>query len=129
MSTTKKMTHRDYFSALLNMEEVKAYPGMADFISGRITALDKKSSAPHKETEADKVKDGIKANVLDFLSDHKGEKFTITQMMKQVEGLPADISNQKLTALVRQLLLSEQVAKVVEKRVSYFTIATEGEGV
>ena len=120
MSTTKKMTHRDYFSALLNMEEVKAYPGMEDFISGRIAALDKKSAAPHKETDADKVKDGIKANVLSFLSAHKGEKFTITQMMKQIEGLPADISNQKLTALVRQLLLAELVVKEVDKRVSYF---------
>jgi hypothetical protein len=45
--------------------------------------------------------------------------------MKEVPGLPADISNQKLTALVRQLLLAEQVSKVVEKRVSYFTAHKE----
>ena len=44
-------------------------------------------------------------------------------MMKSVPNLPADISNQKLTALVRQLLLAELVQKTVEKRVSYFSVA------
>ena len=122
---TKKMTHKDYFSALLNMAEVKAYPGMEDFINGRISALEKKASAPHKETEQDKVKDGIKASVLTFLQDNPDKQYTITQLMKEVSGLPADISNQKLTALVRQLLLAELVDKVVEKRVSYFTAHKE----
>lgn len=122
---SKKMTHKDYFSALLNMAEVKAYPGMEDFITGRISALEKKASAPHKETEADKEKDGIKASVLAFLQDNPDKQYTITQLMKEVPGLPADISNQKLTALVRQLLLAELVDKVVEKRVSYFTAHKE----
>ena len=53
MNTTKKMTHKDYFTALLEMPEVQNYPGMAEFIEGRITALEKKASAPKKETEAD----------------------------------------------------------------------------
>lgn len=122
---SKKMTHKDYFSALLNMAEVKAYPGMEDFITGRISALEKKASAPHKETEQDKEKNGIKASVLAFLQDNPDKQYTITQLMKEVSGLPADISNQKLTALVRQLLLAEQVSKVVEKRVSYFTAHKE----
>lgn len=122
---SKKMTHKDYFSALLNMAEVKAYPGMEDFITGRISALEKKASAPHKETEQDKEKNGIKASVLAFLQDNPDKQYTITQLMKEVPGLPADISNQKLTALVRQLLLAEQVSKVVEKRVSYFTAHKE----
>ena len=122
---SKKMTHKDYFSALLNMAEVKAYPGMEDFITGRISALEKKASAPHKETEQDKEKNGIKASVLAFLQDNPDKQYTITQLMKEVPGLPVDISNQKLTALVRQLLLAEQVSKVVEKRVSYFTAHKE----
>ena len=122
---SKKMTHKDYFSALLNMAEVKAYPGMEDFITGRISALEKKASAPHKETEQDKEKNGIKASVLAFLQDNPDKQYTITQLMKEVPGLPADISNQKLTALVRQLLLAELVDKVVEKRVSYFTAHKE----
>ena len=123
MNTTKKMTHKDYFTALLEMPEVKNYPGMTEFIEGRITALEKKASAPKKETEADKAKDGIKAEVLAFLSANPDKKFTITQMMKSVPNLPADISNQKLTALVRQLLLAELIQKTVEKRVSYFSVA------
>jgi hypothetical protein len=107
------------------MAEVKAYPGMEDFIAGRISALEKKASAPHKETEQDKEKNDIKASVLAFLQDNPDKQYTITQLMKEVPGLPADISNQKLTALVRQLLLAEQVSKVVEKRVSYFTAHKE----
>lgn len=123
MNTTKKMTHKDYFTALLDMPEVQNYPGMAEFIEGRITALEKKASAPKKETEADKVKSGIKADVLTFLSANEGKKFTITQMMKQVPNLPAEISNQRLTSLVTQMVRENEVERVVEKRVSYFTIA------
>ena len=123
MSTTKKMTHKDYFTALLEMPEVMNYPGMTEFIEGRITALEKKASAPKKESEADKVKSGIKADVLAFLSANEGKKFTITQMMKQVPNLPAEISNQRLTSLVTQMVRENEVERVVEKRVSYFTIA------
>lgn len=123
MSTTKKMTHKDYFTALLDMPEVQNYPGMTEFIEGRITALEKKASAPKKESEADKVKSGIKADVLAFLSANEGKKFTITQMMKSVPNLPAEISNQRLTSLVTQMVRENEVERVVEKRVSYFTIA------
>jgi hypothetical protein len=121
MNTTKKMTHKDYFTALLEMPEVQNYPGMTEFIEGRITALEKKASAPKKESEADKVKSGIKADVLAFLSANEGKKFTVTQMMKQVPNLPADISNQRLTSLVTQMVRENEVDRVVEKRVSYFT--------
>ena len=121
MNTTKKMTHKDYFTALLEMPEVQNYPGMTEFIEGRITALEKKARAPKKESEADKVKSGIKADVLAFLSANEGKKFTITQMMKQVPNLPAEISNQRLTSLVTQMVRENEVDRVVEKRVSYFT--------
>lgn len=123
MSTTKKMTHKDYFAALLEMPEVMNYPGMTEFIEGRIAALEKKASAPKKESEQDKVKSGIKADVLAFLSANEGKKFTITQMMKSVPNLPAEISNQRLTSLVTQMVRENEVERVVEKRVSYFTIA------
>ena len=123
MNTTKKMTHKDYFTALLDMPEVQNYPGRTESIEGRITALEKKASAPKKESEADKVKSGIKADVLAFLSANEGKKFTITQMMKQVPNLPAEISNQRLTSLVTQMVRENEVERVVEKRVSYFTIA------
>ena len=86
MNTTKKMTHKDYFTALLDMPEVQNYPGMTEFIEGRITALEKKASAPKKD-------------------------------------LPAEISNQRLTSLVTQMVRENEVERVVEKRVSYFTIA------
>ena len=121
MNVTKKMTHKDYFTALLEMPEVQNYPGMTEFIEGRIAALEKKASAPKKESEADKVKSSIKADVLAFLSANEGKKFTITQMMKQVPNLPADISNQRLTSLVTQMVRENEVDRVVEKRVSYFT--------
>lgn len=120
MNATKKMTHKDYFTALLDMPEVMNYPGMTEFIEGRIAAIEKKASAPKKETEQDKVKDGIKSAVLTHLRENADKRFTITMLMKEVPGLPADISNQKLTALVRQLLLAELVVKEVDKRVSYF---------
>ena len=127
MNTTKKMTHKDYFTALLEMPEVQNYPGMTEFIEGRITALEKKASAPKKESEQDKVKSGIKSDVLAFLSANEGKKFTITQMMKQVPNLPEDVSNQKMTSLFRLETVKPYYRREMVKGKAYFQYAEPAE--
>jgi predicted transcriptional regulator len=51
-----------------------------------------------------------------------GKAYTITDLMKSVAEL-ADLSNQRVSALVRQLVESGDVVRTEEKRKSYFTKA------
>lgn len=49
----------------------------------------------------------------------EGQKYTITDLMKSVPEL-ADLSNQRVSALVRQLKDSGSVIRTEEKRKAYF---------
>lgn len=58
--------------------------------------------------------------VLAVLAD--GAKMTVSDMMGASDEL-GDLSNQKVTAVVKSLLDAGQVVKTVEKRKAFFTLA------
>lgn len=124
---TNKMTHKQFYQSI--MDKYPLTEEERTFIEGRIEQLEKKNSTVKKPTDKQVANDGIKASVLSFLSEHKDKKYTITQLTKEVPGLPAEISNQRMTSLVSAMVRAEEVDRVVEKRVSYFTAHTEEEGV
>ena len=57
----KKMTKRDYFNALLNVEEVKANSAMVTFIEHELELLSKKNASDRKPTATQKENEAIKA--------------------------------------------------------------------
>lgn len=59
-----------------------------------------------------------KEKILNFLETV--ERATITEIMK---GLPIEISNQKVSALVKQLINDNKVVRIEEKRKAYFSKA------
>ena len=61
--------------------------------------------------------EGLKTAILEFMV--VGERYTITDLMKSVPEL-ADLSNQRVSALVRQLKDAGEVTRVEEKRKAYF---------
>ena len=86
-----------------------------------IASLDRKNASPKKLTAQQEKNEGIKADLLDFLSDHEGEGFTVSDLLKQVPACEGD-SNQHVSALMRALVLSGAVEKYTEKRRSYFRV-------
>ena len=48
-----------------------------------------------------------------------GKKYTITDLMKSIPEI-ADLSNQRVSALVRQLMEDKLVERTEEKRKAYF---------
>lgn len=112
----KKMTKREMFEQIkanynLTAEEVK-------FIDHELELLAKKNSAEKKKPTAVQVaNEGLKTAILEFMV--VGERYTITDLMKSVPEL-ADLSNQRVSALVRQLKDAELVTRVEEKRKAYF---------
>ena len=74
-----------------------------------------------------KANEEYKKAILSFME--VGKKYTISELMKEVVEL-ADLSNQRVSALVRQLKDSGLVERTEEKRKAYFSkkAVTENEG-
>lgn len=84
-------------------------------------ALNKKSSAEKPLTEQQKQNLGYKTDILAVLAD--GKTRTATELMKEVPTFPEDMSNQRVSQLLRQLILDGKVKKETVKGKTLFTIA------
>ena len=116
----KKITKRERFQSLLSLSQVQADPGMVEFIEHELELLAKKNSSEKKPTAQQTANEGIKSAILAGMEDN--HFYTITDLQKAVPEL-ADLSNQKVSALVRQLKDAGMVVKTEDKRKSYFSKA------
>jgi predicted transcriptional regulator len=115
-TTTKKITKREKFEMLMTIAEVKANPILSEFIERELELLAKKNSAEKKPTAQQAENEAIKETILENLTS----RMTISEMQKSIPDL-AEYSNQKISALMRQLILEGLVEKVEDKRKSYFS--------
>ena len=123
MTTTKKMTKREYFTIIraaypadaANAEEVLA------FIDHEIELLAKKNTSEKKPTKTQIENEGNKQIVLDTLAAFTDGK-TISEIQAANEIL-AEMSNQKVSALVRQMVQDGSLVRIEDKRKAYFKVA------
>lgn len=88
------------------------------FIDREIELLNKKySSGEKKPTAQQKVNEAIKEAILEKMELNR--LYTITEIQKEVPQCN-DLSNQRVSALVRQLKDAELIERVEEKRKAYF---------
>ena len=120
MANTKKITKATRFNQLLSIDAVKSNPDLVAFIEHELELLAKKNASDKKPTATQIANNGIKETILDTLADNK--VMTITEMQKANAEL-ADLSNQKISALVRQLIAEGAVKKEEIKRKAYFSLA------
>ena len=88
-----------------------------------IEALDKKSTGEKKLTEQQVANLGYKSDMMALLADGKAR--TATEILNGVPTFPEGMTNQRVSALLRQLFLDGKVSKETVKGKTYFT-ATEG---
>ena len=113
---TNKMT---YAKALeIAMNAVKENKEVYDKLDALKASIAKKNSAERKPTATQKANEEYKTAILEFME--VGKKYTITDLMKEVVEL-ADLSNQRVSALVRQLKEEGLVERTEEKRKAYFS--------
>ena len=112
----KKMTIVEMYGAIvekakdvLSAEEIK-------FLNER-AEMHSKKNANRKPTKAQEENEEIKAKILEVMES--GKAYTVTEIQKAV-GLE---SNQKASALVRQLKERDLVIRKEEKGKAYFTKA------
>ena len=116
MTTTKKMTKADYFKQI--MANYPLTKDEKDFVNHELELLAKKNSSEKKPTATQVANDGIKTAILNGMEE--GKLYTITDLIKSIPEI-ADLTNQKVSALVRQLI-PEYIEKTEDKRKSYFRL-------
>ena len=117
-----KITKKKMFTMI--KAQVKDNAEMVAFIDHEIELLDKKASNK-KATKTQEANVGIKSTILAVLEG--GKSMTVTEM-QGVSAELGELSNQKVSALVRQLVEAGEVVKTIDKKVSRFSLADNGEG-
>jgi hypothetical protein len=84
---------------------------------GKIKASFEKKSENRKATATQTENIGFKENILAVLAD--GGSYTVTEIQGKDTALGA-LSNQRVSALLRQLIDDGKVEKTVDKKKSYF---------
>lgn len=118
----QKMTIADKFDevvkALDGEETTLSIEELVDFIYDRKEKAQKKASN-RKPTATQKENEGIKDTILGVLST---EGKTVSEIMASDDAL-AGLSNQKVSALLRQLVLAEKVVKTKDGKRALFSVA------
>ena len=114
------MTKAQKFEMLLALAEVKANPTLVEFIEHELELLDRKNSTDKKPTAQQTANEGIKAAILDNMVE--GVRYTITDLIKSVPEC-ADLTNQRVSALMRQLIEAKLIVRIEDKRKAYFSLA------
>lgn len=118
MANKMKKTQKEFYNELLALainEEQK------DFINSRIALLDKKSASKGKVvTATQKDNEILKEKILAEMEEDKA--YTVTMLNKELDCL-AEYSNQKISALCKQLVETNQLVRSEDKKKAYFTKA------
>ena len=122
MANEKKTTKAQMFAQIkanypLTEEEVA-------FIDHELELLSKKKAAEKKPTAKQTANASIQDAILATMAAEPARLFTITELTKEVPNLPEDMTNQRMSALVRQLIPA-QIERIEDKRKAYFRIVAD----
>ena len=116
----EKMTYSKALAAVLNGDP------MTQEIREKLEALkasvEKKNSSERKPTATQTANEGFKEAILCNIS--ASEKYTITELIKAVPEI-AELSNQRVSAIVRQMVESGSLVREELKRKAYFSLPVD----
>ena len=121
--TEKKITKRESFTEIKAILEKNGFDRLAGVMEHELELLAKKNASGNgKLTAVQVANNGIKEEILECMAKEPNRLFTISEMQK-VFPCCADLSNQRVSALVRQLIADGKVERFEEKRKAVFRIA------
>lgn len=116
----KKITKRDNFNTLRGIVENLGREDLVEFIDHEIELLNKKATSK-KPTKIQVENENIKGLIIEGL-ENLGKPVTISELQESDENL-ANLSNQKISALLTQLIKDNKVVRIEDKRKAYFSLA------
>lgn len=119
MANSVKKTQKEMYIEILNGYGLSAEHKA--FLEGRIAQLDKKSaSKSDKPTATQKANAELKDKILAEMAE--GKAYTISEMLKALPSC-AELSNQKVSAIMKQMVEANLVVRTEDKRKAYFSKA------
>ena len=115
----KKLTKKEVFSKMLEVEAIASNELFVEFINHELELLDRKSSKS-TQTKTQIENESIKNAIVESL-ERVAKAVTITEL-QELDSKMANYSNQKLSALLKQLVKEDRVVKTIDKKKSYFSI-------
>ena len=114
-----KMTKVQKFEMLASIPEVAENEMLIEFINREIELLQKKNSSEKKPTAQQVENQQIKSAIL--LAMEPETLYSVTEIQKLVPTC-AELSNQRVSAIVRQMKEAGLLERVEEKRKAYFRL-------
>ena len=119
----KKITKRESFAEIREILAELGKDRLVGVMEHELELLAKKNaSGSSKPTAVQIVNEGIKSKILECMAKEPNRLFTISEMQKAFPCC-AELSNQRVSALVRQLIADGKVERLEEKRKAVFRIA------
>ena len=117
-----KMTYATALEMVLAIDEVKANDELAEKLIALKESVSKKStSKSNKPNAKQKANEEIKEKIMEILFAEPTRLFTISEICKLYTD--EELSNQKVSSLIRQLVAENKVKRTEDKRKAYFSIA------
>ena len=119
-----KITKKERFEEIVKIAENLGNEGLKEFALHEIELLENKINSK-TATATQKANEGLKENIVNFLTENKGNKYTVTDLIAQVpefQELEVTLTNQKVSALCKQLVDGGDIKKIIEKKKSLFYV-------
>ena len=123
MNTTKKMTKATAWTIVKGIVENSGHPQSAELvekIENELVLLAKKNSAEKKPTAQQTANVGISTAILAGMEHTR--LYTVTEIIKEIPAC-SELTNQRVSALLRQLVEAGKVKRTEDKRKAYFSLA------
>ena len=122
-NTEKKMTKATAWAIVKEIVENSDHPKSAELvkkIDNELNLLAKKNSAEKKPTAQQVANDGIKTAIVEGMEPNR--LYTVTEIIKSIPAC-AELTNQRVSALLRGLVETGAVVRTEDKRKAYFSLA------
>ena len=120
-TVVEKMTNKKALTYVLDNCEIPA--DVADKLEGMLAQLEKRSTAERKPSARQLENETLKEYILDAMEPDR--LYSVGEMIKEFTFLPTDITPQRVSALMTQLVGDNKVTREVDKRKVYFKVVVE----
>lgn len=118
-TSTLKLTKAQKFAMLRAIPAVAENAMLVEFIDHEVELLTKKNSADKKPTAQQVANAGIATAIIEGMEPNR--LYTVTEVIKSIPAC-ADLTNQRVSALLRQLVEAGKVKRTEDKRKAYFSL-------
>lgn len=115
----EKMTNKKALSYVLEHCEIPA--DVAEKLENMLVQLEKRATAERKPSARQVENEVLKQSIIEVMEANR--LYSVAEMVKEFTFFPSDMTPQRCSALMTQLVEANKVERIVEKRKVYFKIA------